>query len=618
MKRILSVCIAVIFLLTALPLCVSAEETHQEGYLYYSIENGVATVADCSDWAQGNLDISAYVLGYPVVAIGDSAFKNKTNVASVSIPNTVQLIGAYAFSGCKSLTYVDVPDTVWDIGDYAFQGCSSLATVNIPEGVTRINKGTFSGCGLKSIHIPNSVLSIGQKAFENCYKLSSINVGENVAVIERSAFINSGSYTSVTIPDSVVSIGASAFSPCTIQKLILGKGLQSVDKDAFYEVESVYVEDLSVLNAIGGLSLSQYPYKTMYDLYIKEQLVTDLVIPEGMAELNGCFKYCKSIVNVTIPGSVTSIGERLFYGCENLTKVSISKEVSSIGEYAFYGTNVTDVWYNGTLEQRNNIELVAGNDILLNATWHFESCNGHEYDGRCDDTCNTCGWVRYVPAHSYDDAFDPDCNVCGLTRPVPTEGTPYFMVDTTEVMAGNTFTVAVRIGNNPGIASMNLRVHYDSKVLTLQSVKANAFSDVVFGPTSASPLGINWVDGLSGDNTTNGVVATLTFSVAEDAALGNTPVAITYTEGSVFDSNLEDVPFATIDGVVHVTKRPSGDADGDGSVTVKDLSKLQRYLAGWKEVVNERDSDVNDDGWVNNRDLMLLQRYLAGWDVELG
>ena len=68
------------------------------------------------------------------------------------------------------------------------------------------------------------------------------------------------------------------------------------------------------------------------------------------------------------------------------------------------------------------------------------------------------------------------------------------------------------------------------------------------------------------------------------------------------------------------TKRcMTGDAGGDGMVTVKDVTELTRYLAGgWDVDVHTPNSDVNGDGSVDLRDVTLLRRYLAGgWDVEL-
>jgi len=63
----------------------------------------------------------------------------------------------------------------------------------------------------------------------------------------------------------------------------------------------------------------------------------DFVIEDGvLTEYNG------SDANVTIPGSVTAIGDYAFYGCESLTSVTIPASVKSIGESAFaYCGNLT-------------------------------------------------------------------------------------------------------------------------------------------------------------------------------------------------------------------------------------------------------------------------------------
>jgi len=46
---------------------------------------------------------------------------------------------------------------------------------------------------------------------------------------------------------------------------------------------------------------------------------------------------------VTIPNSVTSVGEGAFYECYMLTNVTIGNSITSIGDYAFYGCSLTSV-----------------------------------------------------------------------------------------------------------------------------------------------------------------------------------------------------------------------------------------------------------------------------------
>ena len=58
-----------------------------------------------------------------------------------------------------------------------------------------------------------------------------------------------------------------------------------------------------------------------------------------------------------------------------------------------------------------------------------------------------------------------------------------------------------------------------------------------------------------------------------------------------------------------------GDADGDGSVTMRDLIYIRRYLAGWEmpKDMNVRNADVNGDGKVTEADVVLLRKYFANW-----
>lgn len=78
---------------------------------------------------------------------------------------------------------------------------------------------------------------------------------------------------------------------------------------------------------------------TPYDLYVGDDIVQNLVIPEGVTSIRAyAFALCRSITSVVIPDEVTSIGIGAFGGTQ-LTSVIIPASVTEIGKGAFSECN---------------------------------------------------------------------------------------------------------------------------------------------------------------------------------------------------------------------------------------------------------------------------------------
>ena len=386
-------------------------------------------------------------------SIGDSAFYDCTGLKSVTIPNSVTSIGNSAFFGCSGLISVTIPDSVTSIGSYAFNDCSSLTSVTISDSVASIGTLAFDGCtNLQNIYIADIAAwcnisgadwlmehgSSNKNLYLNNELVTSVTIPVSVTSIGRSAFKGFSSLTSITISDSVTSVGNSAFSGCTGLTKITGpsdmvstvakqcdsKAFEvvitsgtSISNDAFRNctgltsitipdnvtsigdsafrgcdnLQNIYIADIVAWCNISGLdNLMRYGASDK-NLYLSNELVTSLTIPDEVTAVSsyafyGCnltkiigpsdavsvvakqcnstaveeivitsgtsigdsaFSGCSGLISATISSSVTSIGEDAFYKCSKLTSITIPDSVTSIGSYAFRDcSSLTTVTWN--------------------------------------------------------------------------------------------------------------------------------------------------------------------------------------------------------------------------------------------------------------------------------
>lgn len=161
-------------------------------------------------------DITTVSILEGVNAISNSAFENCTSLTQILLPTGLLTIEDYAFKNCFQLKSVTMPHTITKFGIYIFQDCSNLSEVNLPTNLSRIYQGMFSGCSkLQKINIPDSVITIDYSSFENSGLYGDITFSRNIKSIYGGAFSGCNNLTRITIPNSITSIGMHVFGNCS-------------------------------------------------------------------------------------------------------------------------------------------------------------------------------------------------------------------------------------------------------------------------------------------------------------------------------------------------------------------------------------------------------------------
>ncbi len=129
-----------------------------------------------------------------------------------------------------------------------------------------------------------------------------------------------------------------------------------------------------------------------------------------------------------------------------------------------------------------------------------------------------------------------------------------FQFSSIEAQAGETVNVNISIVNNPGIASVKLKVQYSDDLILNSIVYNTALGGQSQQPqTLTSPVTLNWYNGAA--NTEGDMVyATLSFTVKENAAPGDKLITATFNPNDIFNSDLDNVDFTVIDGKITVSE----------------------------------------------------------------
>ena len=333
--------------------------------IYYILNNdNTATVTYKTDQYNsysGNVVIPASITvdgtTYQVTEIGESAFRNSYNLASVSIPNTVSQIGNYAFMGCSNLKNIDIPNSVETIGESAFES----------SGLTQVTLGT-------------SLRKISQRAFWNCYiETLTCNATTPPSVLDENAFNKAYNQAALYVPEASLN--------AYLEDLIWGKfkKVNDTDNDKNYDfkvggiyykingdevavtykkwnnehycAENDYCGEITIPSAVTYCGITYSVTSIDKYAFSHSEGLTGVSIPNSVTLIgNNAFSFCDTLTSVILPNSITSINNSSFWNCTSLTSITLPGSINSIGNGAFYGcsnlnyiaipSSVTSIGYN--------------------------------------------------------------------------------------------------------------------------------------------------------------------------------------------------------------------------------------------------------------------------------
>ncbi len=241
------------------------------------------------------------------------------------------------------------------------------------------------GLGYNQFDPTSNPLYYGAHLYVNGTEIKDLVIPEGVEYISRYSFFGCTGLTSVTFPKSLKVVGSRAFEGCTNLKKVNITNLAdwcNIDFRRGSVITHVYETNHEI-----GEAMTSNPLAVGANLYIDNQKLTDIVIPEGVTSIQGdtfygytdlesvtlpdgitsigsyAFAYCSNMKSINIPNTITSIGYKAFYNCESLSTVVVPNNVTDIGYRAFY--KVPHIEYYGT---------------ATSAPWGALAMNGKNYE----------------------------------------------------------------------------------------------------------------------------------------------------------------------------------------------------------------------------------------------
>jgi uncharacterized protein YceK len=249
---------------------------------------------------------------YPYLHTYEGVFAGCTSLTNVTLGNNIGSLKGHDFYNCTSLQTLNIPDKLQYFDSTAFKGCSSLTAFNVSNNnanLSSIDGVIYNKDATRLVKYPTAK----QGTFVVPSTVTRLDDGDR----HKAPFANCNGVTAVEIGQNVSIIYPYNLSGCSSITTI------TVDTN-----NQTYASIDGVLYNKNATKLIRCPEG--------KQSVT---IPNTVTELgDDSFMQCANITTIDIPNSVTTIGCSAFDYCTNLSTITIPSSVTSVEDcYNFDG-----------------------------------------------------------------------------------------------------------------------------------------------------------------------------------------------------------------------------------------------------------------------------------------
>ena len=488
--------------------------------------------------------------------------------------------GTITFNGRQMYGFYSIDDTPW----YQYKHLIKKAV--FADGMINIGQYTFQHCNnLENVVIPNSVEKIHPNAFENCDNLSQVVFSKNLIKIGCKAFYDCNCLVTVTLNDNIEEIDSMAFARCR-------------------QLDRVNISNLSSWCNIDFADEFSNPLYFSGNLYLNDVLLEEVYIPDDISTIKS---YC--------------------FSNSNVKKVYFHAGLKKIEEDAFYLCgNIEEVYFEGSLDEWNGVDIRPGNDSLSNAELFvnyipqsnkiFFEQNTHENVSNMPEIhfalgtfvfpetepqragYTFLGWseekegsVKFVSGQ-ITEIYEEKTFYAIWEKKVSILDNPLTIVSTsTTALKNSDIEININLKNSNGFSNLGFDVNYDSEMLELKDVQLGFAYDLCEIDTSVD--GVVSFSYLNDENLKgNGVLASITFALKSDSISSSKIDVVPDEENCMgYNEDNEKIQLNVEDGdgnisVISERKFIPGDVNGDGKISIRDASAIFRYLAGYDVVLN--------------------------------